>query len=402
MEVKLHDIGEGMTEGEILHYFVKEGDFVKMDAPLLEVQTDKVTAEITAPVQGTVERIYVETGTTATVGTVLLSIQTTVQGQTEETVPIKHKETFEPVVASASIAQTSTKQAVTALPLATPYTRKLARERGIRLEEIVPTGVGGRILDGDVLQHTENRTVPSENSTSPENEVKEAKRIPIRGRRKQIATKMTQAAQAIPHVTHFEEIDLTRLLALRAETKEATGVSYSLAAYFVKAIEKALGNFPVFNGAFQPPYEEVVVADAVHIGLATDTEEGLIVPVIRHVQRKNIATIDKEMKEVNTAARENRLTSQQLGGSTFTMSNVGPLGSTGATPILNAPETGLLAFHKTKERPVVRNGEIVIGQVMNVSMSFDHRVVDGGTAVAFTNKVKRYLEFPILLCSELM
>lgn len=406
LEVKLHDIGEGMTEAEILHYFVKPGDQVKSDQPLVEVQTDKMTAELPCPADGIVKEIVVEPGTSVTVGTTLILIE----GKGSSEVVAEKKSEVEATVPKASAAPTIARSKNLSAILAAPYTRKIARENKVDIEQIKGTGPAGRVTDEDVY-----RFIKSSNSSEaavsvekvgpipsrPIYESKEDEIIPFKGRRKQIAKKMVQSLYTIPHVTHFEELEITELIKVREQLKQA-GKNVSLGAFFVKAVQLALKDYPIFNAYFDEENEEIHLKKRYNIGLAADTEEGLIVPVIHDVDQKSLLTIHHEMKEYNKKAQESKLTAKDLQGSTFTISNVGPLGSIGATPIINYPETALLAFHKTKERPIVKNGEIVIGSVMNVSMSFDHRVADGATAVAFTNRLAETLENPSLLLVELV
>ncbi|MFY4777304.1 dihydrolipoamide acetyltransferase family protein [Metabacillus sp. RGM 3146] len=412
LEVKLHDIGEGMTEGEILHYFVKPGDSVLRDQPLIEVQTDKVTAELPSPAAGIVKEILVEIGKTVKVGTTLILIESE---NGSKTAPVK----LEPLEDKMELPAEGAKKHIILSPerggriLAAPYTRKLARDQGIDIELITGTGPAGRITEEDVKRYMETANEPAASKETPVNvpvqEKREenrpvnepAKTIPFKGRRKQIAKKMVQSLKTIPHVTHFEEIDMTELLAFRKELK-GLGQNISAAAFFIKAAAIALADFPVFNAKLDEEKEVIVLEQEYNIGIATDSDEGLVVPVIHRAETKNMKQIHDEMKELIKKAKENTLSAKEMTGGTFTISNVGPLGSIGATPVINHPETGLMAFHATKEKPVVKNGEIVIGWVMNVSMSFDHRVADGAHAVAFTNRFKELIENPKLLILELV
>ncbi|HWO78325.1 MAG TPA: dihydrolipoamide acetyltransferase family protein [Bacillus sp. (in: firmicutes)] len=411
LEVKLHDIGEGMTEGEILHYFVKPGDHVKSDQPLVEVQTDKMVAELPCPADGIVKEIVVEPGTTVTVGTTLILIEAKGAAAGQEKQPVIETTDNRVIEGPQQAFQTIKQRRVV---LAAPYTRKIARENGVDIEQITGTGPAGRITDDDVYRYMDSLNGSNEAAVAIETKNKEIELspppvsvrndeevIPFKGRRKQIAKKMVQSLFTIPHVTHFEELEITELMKMKKQLKEA-GKTVSLGAFFVKAVQLALQDYPVFNAYLDEAEGVIRLKKEYNIGLATDTEEGLIVPVIHRVEKKSILTIHQEMKEYTKKALENKLSAKDLQGSTFTISNVGPLGSIGATPIINYPETALLAFHKTKERPIVKNGEIVIGNVMNVSMSFDHRVADGATAVAFTNRLAEFLENPSLLLVELV
>lgn len=423
VEVKLHDIGEGMHEGEVIHFFVKTGDSVKIDQPLVEVQTDKVTAELPSPAAGTIKDIKVKEGDVVTVGSVILTIeaassQASSSSKAEDKVNVE-----EPVVDKIVKAPSDTTFAggiatLNKRVLAAPFTRKIARENGVDIEQITGTGAGGRVTDQDVYTFIENGSGskaeekiesegPEQVSTAPSFTTKNAEEIPFKGRRKQIAKKMVQSLATIPHVTHFEEIDVTAVMDLKKQLKamdpdNKRGMNVSVAAFFVKAIQIALKDFPIFNAKLDEENEVIRLEKNVNIGIATDSDEGLIVPVISHVEQRNIRDIAVDMKDKITRAKSNKLKGSDMTGGTFTISNVGPLGSIAATPIINHPEVALMAFHKTKKTPVVVGNEIVIRSMMNVSMSFDHRVADGATAVMFTNRVKELIENPYFMTLELI
>jgi 2-oxoisovalerate dehydrogenase E2 component (dihydrolipoyl transacylase) len=417
VEVKLHDIGEGMTEATVIHYFVKKGDHVKADQPLVEIQTDKMTAEIPAPSSGVICEILIPEGQTIVVGTTLLLLQTN-----EQTVTNEHQQAEEQAAVALEVENTrivsETAQTKQQRILATPYTRKIAREHGVDLSLVKGTGPAGRITDEDVYRYIESQIAAKEekepitvetanqmveNKSSNVVETKEQTVIPFRGRRKQIAKKMTQSLSTIAHCTHFEEIDVTELIKLREELKE-NGMNISATAFFIKALSLALKQFPIFNAKLDEENESIRLEKEHHFGIAVDTEEGLIVPVIKNIEKKSLRQIHDEAKLLTKKALENTLSLTELTGGTFTISNVGPLsGSIGATPIINYPEVALVAFHKTKKRPVVTDhDEIVVRSMMNISMSFDHRVADGATAVAFTNYFMKLIENPKFMLVEMV
>ncbi|WP_406685820.1 dihydrolipoamide acetyltransferase family protein [Rossellomorea vietnamensis] len=392
MEVKLHDIGEGMTEANINHFLVKVGDVVRADQPLVEVQTDKMTAEIPAPFSGVIKEFTVSEGETIPVGSTVLLMEKESRDESRRTVP--------------QTIQFTKKKRI----LASPYTRKIARENGVNIEEVVGSGAGGRIVDEDVLLY-----MKGEVGTPPKPEVETVaavqvspaetapKTIPFMGRRKQIASKMAQSLRTIPHCTHFEEIDVTNLLIWK-ETMKRSGQSISMGAYFIKALSVCLKEFPIFNARLNEEEECIELQPHHNIGVAVDTDDGLIVPVIKGVEGMTMVEIQAEMKALTVKAQEGKLTMKEIKGGTLTVSNVGPLdGSIGATPIINEPEVALIAFHKTKKRPMVNeHDDIVVRSMMNVSMSFDHRVVDGGTAVTFTNRLRDLIEEPQSMLLELI
>ncbi|WNF24610.1 dihydrolipoamide acetyltransferase family protein [Mesobacillus jeotgali] len=438
VEVKLHDIGEGMTEADINCYLVKPGDFVKADDPLVEVQTDKMTAEIPAPRSGVIKELLLSPGQTVQVGTTLLVMEDRsggdhsaefqkgthiVKNEAEPAVAVLDRpaQVRVPVGVSARLGQI----------LASPYTRKVARENGVNIMEVKGTGPAGRIIEEDILAFVKLKEAGVANTSKPgfEHQVPNVSEagselqaptlseagseehdsgvhkdtLPFRGRRKQIAKKMVQSLYTIPHCTHFEEIDVSELIALREEIK-AAGNSISATAFFIKALSIGLKEFPVFNAKLDEENESIQLLREHHIGIAVDTPDGLIVPVIRNVEKMNLKQIHGEMKRLTKLALDDKLTVKDISGGTFTISNVGPLGgSIGATPIIQHPQTALVSFHKTKKRPVVTDqDEIAIRSIMNLSMAFDHRVADGATAVAFTNRFAQLIENPKMMLLELM
>ncbi|WLR57542.1 dihydrolipoamide acetyltransferase family protein [Mesobacillus subterraneus] len=457
VEVKLHDIGEGMTEADINCYLVKPGDFVKADDPLVEVQTDKMTAEIPAPRSGVIKELLLSPGQTVKVGTTLLIMEDRSGGvQTSESQNVEDvlKTEAEPAESSVAVLERPTEVKVPVgvsarlgRILASPFTRKVARENGVNIMEVKGSGPADRIIEEDIRafvklrdqeapsisevgseqeipnisepaseQKVSNISEPaSEQKTLNVSEVGSEERaptekrhihkdtLPFRGRRKQIAKKMVQSMYTIPHCTHFEEIDVSELIALREEIK-GSGSSISATAFFIKVLSVALKEFPVFNAKLNEENESIQLLREHHIGIAVDTPEGLIVPVIKNVEQRNLKQIHDEMKRLTKLALDDKLTVKDISGGTFTISNVSPLGgSIGATPIIQHPQTALVSFHKTKKRPVVTDqDEIAIRSIMNLSMAFDHRVADGATAVAFTNRFAQLIENPKMMLLELM
>lgn len=402
LDVKLHDIGEGMTEGEIVQYLVKVGDKVTVDQPLVEVQTDKMTAELPSPCTGIVKEIIIETGETVQVGTCLLSIEE------EFSAPTKSESQPEAKAANkvaATVSGKIEKPSIHAFRrvLAAPYTRKIARENNIAIEDVPSSDPSGRVTEEDIYRYIEARQGVREPviAKQPANETT-FNEIPFRGIRKQIAKKMTQSLFTIPHVTHFDDVNMTNLFKMRDEMKMA-GKSVSLSAFFIKALTISLKEFPIFNAELDEVNDRIVLKNNYHIGIATNTENGLLVPVVHDADKKTIKEIDEVIKALTEKAITGKLKPSEMQNGTFTMSNVGPLGSTGATPIINHPETAIIAFHRTKKQPVVNeHDEIVVGHVMTLSMSFDHRVADGATAVAFTNRFSELIERPHNLLLEMI
>lgn len=409
IEVKLHDIGEGMTEGEIINYFVKEGDVVKADEPLVEVQTDKMVAEIPSPADGIIKEIVIPLGETVRVGTTLIYLES------EQSVAIKSEQP------KIKLEMNEEGQIITKPPkrklnrvLATPYTRKIARDHNIDIEKVPASDPSGRVTEEDVYRFIEQKdslqpaattvekpTTPQKQSIQTE-KTTNIEEIPFRGIRKEIAQKMTTSLFTIPHVTHFDEIDMTNLFELREKMKK-DGISVSVPAFLIKALVFALKDYPIFNAELDEENEKIILKKEYHIGMATDTDNGLLVPVLRDADKKSLIMISDELKELTNKAKEGKLTVQEMKNSTITVSNVGPLGSIAATPIINYPETALIAFHRTKKMPVVNeHDEIVIRQILTLSMSFDHRVADGAKAIGFTNRLAQLIENPYNLMLEMI
>ncbi|WP_042147016.1 dihydrolipoamide acetyltransferase family protein [Paucisalibacillus sp. EB02] len=405
VEVKFHDIGEGMTEGEVVNYFVKVGDSVKVDQPLVEMQTDKMVAEIPSPTSGTVKKINVDVGSTITIGSVLLEIDdgknATVSSYGSEqevsaavlTPEKKENQIVEPEV------RTPPKRIIAA-----PHTRRIARENDVDIEQVTGSGPAGRVTDEDIFRFVRERDGKGESrvEVAVEPDMKEVEEsniisgdtIPFTGIRKQIAMKMAESLSTIPHVTHFDEADLTNLLEFRKELKES-GENISVVAFFLKALTITLKEFPLFNACLDEENQVIRLLKGYHIGLATNTEKGLLVPVLRDADKKSIKQLHVEMKALTKKAQEQKLSVAEMKGGTFTISNVGPLGGTAATPIINHPQASIIAFHKTKRKPIVmENDNIVIRSIMTMSLSFDHRIIDGADSVMFTNRFIELVEQP--------
>ncbi|MCA1036835.1 2-oxo acid dehydrogenase subunit E2 [Bacillus infantis] len=391
MEVKLHDIGEGMSEAEINCFLVKQGDFVRADEPLVEVQTDKMTAEIPAPRAGIVREFAVKPGETVEVGAVLLLLEP--------------ENSRQAAIEEGSQAGKQAKRI-----LASPYTRKLARENDINIDDIEGSGPGGRVVDTDIFRMAGQGDVSAREKESgkikkdPERPVAaHDSAISYSGRRKMTAEKMVQSLSLIPHCTHFEDVDVTELSVFREELKKQEK-QVTMTAFYIKALSMALKRFPVFNSRLDEKAGLIHLLPEHHIGVAVNAEDGLIVPVIRNAEEKTIAEIAADLQNLTRKALDGRLLAKETAGGTFTVSNVGPLnGSTGATPIILHPQTSIISLHKTKKMPVVdKDDQIVIRSIMKLSMSFDHRIADGAAAVGFTNRFAELIENPKLMLLELV
>ncbi|MFJ7992666.1 dihydrolipoamide acetyltransferase family protein [Peribacillus frigoritolerans] len=416
MEFKLPDVGEGMHEGEIIQWLIKEGDAVKQDQPIVEVQTDKVNAELTAPAAGVVKKIFFSVGDIVEVGTTIF----TIQEENDVSVPDTGISEVENQVGQSGDVNVNAEhittkhhhQAVRAL--ATPFVRQMAREMKIDIEKVKGSGPAGRITESDLKQFKENDSFTRESAKQHDDKTgqelapvmgnEREERIPLKGIRKKIAEHMVKSVSTIPHVTHVDELEMDRLKEFKNQLKEYSDdkdIKLTFLPFFVKAIVIALKEFKTLNASIDERTNEIILKNYYHIGIATNTNEGLIVPVIKHADQKTIFQLADEIRQLATQAREGKLSIDQITGSTFTISNVGPIGGMHATPIINYPEAAILALHKMEHRMVVRDLEGVIRLMMNMSLSFDHRLIDGVTAVQFTNKIKELLENPIRLVVEM-
>ncbi|WP_026673950.1 dihydrolipoamide acetyltransferase family protein [Alkalihalobacterium bogoriense] len=417
VEFKLPDVGEGMHEGEIISWLVKEGDSVTQDQPVVEVQTDKVNAELSSPITGKIVKILVEEGEVAEVGTTLFTIvpEGTVVEAKEEQTDSEHSGEKVNHEKSAAPPEMNRGRA-----LATPYVRQLAREWKVDLEQVKGTGPAGRITEDDLQRFLNNSQVEVQVQKEPVSQEKQKeapqekvmktdgnkpeKRIPMKGIRKKIAEHMVKSVSIIPHVTHVDEMEMGPLKEIREQLKpyaEEKNIKLTFLPFFIKAIVTALKEFETLNASIDDETNEIILKQYYHIGIATDTKDGLVVPVIKDADRKSIFELAAEISQLATQAREGTLAINQITGSTFTISNVGPIGGMQATPIINHPEVAILALHKMEPRMVVRDWEGVIRLMMNMSLSFDHRIIDGVTAVKFTNRLKELLEKPNLLFMEM-
>jgi len=429
-EFVLPDIGEGMHEGEILKWLVREGDSVRQDQPIVEVQTDKVSTELSSPITGVIEKVLFGEGVTVEVGKTLLLIKPQgVAGREAATAAIKST-----AAATAATAVRPPQTAPLAPPLspiphipepamrivATPFVRQLARELGVDIERVRGTGPAGRVTEADIRYFRDqlaeriadasaaDMTVPAEAAQPAPPALSlstDDVRVPLRGMRKAIAEHMQKSATIIPHVTHVDEIEVEALRALRDKLKphaERQGVQLTYLPFVIKALIGALKQYPAFNASFDEAAQEIVLKKRYNIGIATETGEGLLVPIIHDANRLTLYELAGELSRIKRQRTEGKWSREQLAGGTFSISNVGPYGGLHATPIINYPEAAILALHKMEQRMVVRAGQGVVRWMMNVSLSFDHRIVDGVAAVQFTNKLKTLLEAPELLMTEMV
>ncbi len=460
-EFKLPDIGEGVAEGEIVEWHVNVGDSVAEDDPMVEVMTDKATVTIGAPRAGTIADLRFGVGQVAQVGEVIVAIDQggtaapAVNGATaasaDQSKPASKDEgpaatavgdireglpgtgyfrggtpSASAAPAAAAAPASAPSDYFAAKPLATPATRKLARNMGVDLRQVPPTGPGGRTTRDDVKAFQTSGVAtavgtpapaaskaaaptaaptaiaapaPRDGSTGPLEE-----RKPFVGLRRKIAQRMQQTKNTAAHFTFVEECDVTELIALRKRLRgaaEAEGIRLSFLPFIVKAVVAALKKHPVLNSALDETTNELVYRRYYDIGIAAATDAGLMVPVLKGADRLSILDTAREIDRLGNGARDGTLANSELTGSTFTITSLGKQGGLFATPVLNHPEVGILGVHQMKRKPVVKGDEIVIGDVMLLSLSFDHRIVDGHVGAAFAYDIIGYLENPDRLFLEM-
>jgi pyruvate/2-oxoglutarate dehydrogenase complex dihydrolipoamide acyltransferase (E2) component len=409
------DVGEGIHEGRIVEWLVAEGATVAEDEALVKVETDKAVVELPSPRAGIVVKLHAAADATIEVGDPLVTI-----GEAGETAAAGG--VAAPVDAPAPAAKARRRSKVEAAappaagrrPAATPRTRALARRLGVDLAVVEGSGPGGRITDEDVElaaagEHRQAAAAAPAPSTGPAGrreatEAGDVERVPISHLRKVIAGAMHRSKQTAAHVTHVDEADVTELVDHYRRVKpvvEQAGVKFSLMPFFIKALVTALKRHPIFNASVDEEAQEIVLKRYYNIGVAVDTAEGLIVPVVANADAKDMVTLATEVADLAERARTRRLSLDELKGGTCTITNIGPLGGVFATPIINQPELAIVGLHKITERPMVVRGEIAIRKVMYLSVSFDHRYIDGANGARFMTDLVGLVSDPALLMVRL-
>jgi 2-oxoisovalerate dehydrogenase E2 component (dihydrolipoyl transacylase) len=402
--VKLPDVGEGVAEAELVSWLVGVGDLVTPESALAEVMTDKATVEISSPVTGVVSVLHGEPGDILAVGSTLITVEVEAQPHTE----VKEKEgpKVDPALAELSPPfkqATSHAPTATVRTLAAPAVRARAKALGIDLATISGTGPEGRVVHGDLdavlVSEVGGRSVRAQTS-SPTPHSDRPHEEKLRGLRRVIAERLSSSWSQIPHFTYVEQIDVTDLEALRStlnSRKETQSEHLTVLAFVVQALVLAVSEHPRMNARFDSTSQSLLLFDAVHVGVATQTDAGLMVPVIKHVETLSLREINAEISRVAQSARNHRATREELSGSTITVTSLGSLGGLVATPIINQPEVAILGVNKIETRPVWAEGMWSPRLVMNLSSSFDHRIIDGWDAAVFIQRIKELLEMPALM-----
>jgi len=436
-EYRFPELGEGMHEGEIVKVLIAPGQTVTDEDIIMEVQNDKAVVEVPCPVNGKVLEVLAKDGQVMHIGELVAVIEA--EGDVPEQAPAadshaqpagdnsatggadtKGQPAQQPATeaAAAPAPAAAAQPASNALVLATPSVRKLAREKGVAIAEVSGSGKNGRITRDDVLAYASGGA-PKAAAAEPAAEAPAAaaapkaaavvsgpgveERVPFKGIRKAIANAMVKSVYTAPHVTLMDEIDVSALVALRTKAKpvaEKKGVKLTYLPFIVKALVAACREFPAMNAMIDEAANEIVYKKYYNIGIATDTDNGLLVPVVFDADRKNIWTIANEIRDLATRGRDGKLGAGELKGSTISITNIGSAGGMFFTPVINFPEVAILGTGRISEKAVVKNGEIVAAPVMALSLSFDHRIIDGATAQNFLNYIKQLLNDPELLVME--
>lgn len=393
-EVKVPPLGESVSEATVAKWFKAEGEAVHTDDLLVELETDKVTLEVTAPSTGVLSSILVKTGSQVSVGTILALIA---EGDAKGKSPSASasKSALQPVAPQAAAHQQVT---APRSPIASPAAQKIATESNINVAQIQGSGKDGRITKGDVLQTSASPAL----QVQVGNDLRE-ERVRMTSLRKRIAQRLKESQNTAAILSTFNEIDMSHVIELRARYKDdfekKHGVKLGFMSFFVKAAVNALKEIPAVNAEIDG--DDLVYKNYYDIGVAVGTPQGLVVPIVRDADKLSFAGVEKTIAELGVRARDGKLTMQDMMGGTFTVSNGGVYGSLLSTPIINPPQSGILGMHKTQERPVAVNGKVEIRPMMYIALSYDHRIIDGKEAVTFLVKVKEAIEDPQRLLLDL-
>lgn len=434
--IKMPDIGEGIAEVELVAWNVKVGDMITEDQVMADVMTDKATIEIPSPVHGKVLALGGAAGQVMAVGSELIRIEVEGAGNVDANAaaaapapakaepvavaaapaPIVEKpaaQTAPPVKAPVAAAATSAAKISSSVPsaarangekpIASPAVRRRAWDLGVELQFVPGTGAAGRITQDDLDAYVARGSAPIASGGNSYRELHEETAIPVIGLRRKIAQKMQDAKRRIPHFSYVEEVDVTELEALRTQLNQKWGKErgkLSLLPLLMRAVVLAVRDFPQINARYDDEAGVVTQFAAVHLGIAAQTPAGLMVPVVRHAEARDLWGNANEMGRLAEAARIGKATREELSGSTITISSLGALGGIVSTPVINSPEVAIIGVNKMVERPMIRNGQVVARKMMNLSSSFDHRVVDGMDAAQFIQTIRGYLECPATLFIE--
>lgn len=427
LSVKLPELGEGVTEGELVKWLVKPGDSIKADQSVAEIMTDKATVEVPSPQAGVVKELKFKAGDVVKVENVLLTLE---GGASAPATNGSAKPAPAPAAAASAPAPQMTAKAqqgpagaiyppaADSRVLATPATRRLAREMGVDINQLAGTGLAGRVtredvssskggagatVAGNVQFRAPGAATPKPAYQGPAGALEE--RVPLIGIRKKIAENLQRSKQIIPHFTLMDEVDVTEMVALRESLKEyaeAQGAKITYLPFVMKALIATIREFPMFNASIDDAAGEIVYKKYFNIGFAADTPNGLVVPVIKDADHKSILELSKEIVDLSKRARDNKLKLDEMKGAGITITNIGSVGGTYATPVINHPEVAILGMYKISEKPVIKNGQLAAIKVMNYTITCDHRLIDGAVAARFLKSFLEKMEKPGKLMMGMM
>ena len=390
----LPDLGEGITEGEIRKWIVREGDSVEEHQTVLEIETDKAIVEVPSPRKGRILKIHKEEGDIAKVGEVLITIAE--EGEAVEEKPEAKVEEAAVEERPKSVSVVGVLPEAEEEVLATPAVRALAKELGVKLEMIKGSGPGGSITKDDVISS-------SAKGKKAEDLYGISERVPLKGLRRTIAKNLLTAQETMVFVTVMDEADVTDLWNIREREKKVLqekSIHLTFLPFFIKASQHSLAEHPYLNASVDTEKEEIIIKKYYNMGIAVHTPDGLMVPVIKDVDKKTVRELAAEIQDLSLKARDRKIKLEEMRGSSFTISNWGHFGGTFATPVINFPDTAILGTGRISDKPWVKDGQIVVRKILPLSLTFDHRVTDGADAATFLSKIMRYLEDPGLLFIE--
>ena len=420
--IELPEIGEGVNEGELVSWLVQPGDSVEVDQAIAELMTDKATVEVPTPVAGVVKELKFSEGDTIEVGNTMI----TLDAGAAASAPAKKEEpkaatpkTSSPTPAPQPMAAQGGVETITPPPanfdvLATPSTRRLARETNVDINTLTGTGLAGRVTREDVLAVTNGTGAVSAGAPTPSAPVWTPpqnfstggeERVPLKGIRKKIAENMQMAKRIVPHFTLMDEANVTKLIELRSELKpvaEKMGTKITYLPFVMKALMATVREFPKFNAMIDDAAQEIVYKKYFNIGFAADTPNGLLVPVIKHADQKTIFQLSQDITDLATRARDGKLALDEMRGSCFTVTNIGSVGGSYATPIINHPEVAIFGMYKIQERPIIVDGDLDVASFMNFTVTCDHRLIDGAEAARFLAAFIARIESPGRLMMDMV
>ncbi len=391
-EFKFPDVGEGITECDLMKWVVNVGERIKEDQILVEVETAKAIVEIPSPRDGFVIKLHYKEGEEVKVGEILVTI-----GDEED---LKEKKATKESGTVVGVLEEADEKKAQQRILATPAVRRIAKNMGIDISEVRGTGSHGKVTKDDLKKHAEEKTGIKQDSDN----FGDITRTPLRGVRKTIAKNLPIYQQTAALVTHIDEADISELFSIKEKEEKAleeNGVKLTYLPFIIKAVIVALKDHPFLNSSMDEKKNEIILKKYYNIGFGVDTKDGLIVPVIKDADKKNIIHLAEEIKNLAEKARSRAIDIKDLKGGTFSITNIGAFGGIFATPITNFPEAAILATGRILEKPVVINSEIKVRNILPLSLTFDHRIMDGGMAARFTNSIVKHLEDPGLLLLEL-